>query len=115
MDLIQKLYRPADGLLDAFTSTFTPVQQGIGKFGQSLDSLENIARSIQQASGNITGAADISNQSMSNLAGTVTQITENLTPIQDLLNVINLSLKKLMNHRKTFMGQENHSISCRWV
>ncbi|HAT7074200.1 TPA: methyl-accepting chemotaxis protein [Legionella pneumophila] len=90
--------------LDAFTSTFTPVQQGIGKFGQSLDSLENIARSIQQASGNITGAADISNQSMSNLAGTVTQITENLTPIQDLLNVINLSLKKVDESSENLHG-----------
>lgn len=82
-------------MLESFVTTFTPVQQGIGKFGESLASLEHIAGSIQQASGSISGAADVSHQSMSNLAGTVNDISTNLAPMQELLASLNQSLRKV--------------------
>ncbi len=82
-------------MLESFVTTFAPVQQGIGKFGESLASLEHIAGSIQQASGSISGAADVSHQSMSNLAGTVNDISTNLAPMQELLASLNQSLRKV--------------------
>lgn len=96
--------------LDNFTNTFTPVQNGIAEFGKTLNSLESIAGSIQNASGNISGAADISNQSMSNLAGTVNQITENIAPIQELLDGLSLSLQKI-NESSLKLDGAGNSIS----
>jgi chromosome segregation ATPase len=82
-------------MLETFVTSFAPVQQGIGQFGQALASLEIIASKIEQAGGSISGAADISNKSMSQLAGTVTDISGNLAPMQELLANLSLSLNKV--------------------
>ncbi len=82
-------------MLESFVITFEPVQHGIRKFGESLANLENIAGNISQASGSMSGAADISNQSMSNLARTVNEIATNLDPMQELLSSLNFSLRKV--------------------
>lgn len=71
-------------VLESFSTTFTPVQQGIGQFGDALSALEAIASKIENAGGSISGAADISNQSSSQLATAVNQISTNLTPLHAL-------------------------------
>ncbi|KTD18860.1 Chromosome partition protein Smc [Legionella jordanis] len=96
--------------LENFANTFVPVQNGIAEFGKTLNSLESIAESIQNASGNISGAASINTQSMSNLAGTVNQITENIAPIQDLLGNLSLSLQKI-NESSLKLDSAGDSIS----
>jgi ABC-type transporter Mla subunit MlaD len=94
-------------MLETFVTSFAPVQQGIGQFGQALASLEIIASKIEQAGGSISGAADVSNKSMSQLAGTVTDISSNLAPMQQLLASLSQSLSKVDEtalHLKTAGG-----------
>ncbi|MDP8568316.1 hypothetical protein [Methylophilus aquaticus] len=82
-------------VLESFTNTFTPVQQGIGQFGEALRALEIIANKIENAGGSISGAADISNQSSSQLATAVNQMATNLNPLSELLSLLNESLAKI--------------------
>lgn len=82
-------------VLETFVTSFAPVQQGIGQFGQALNALEAIASKIENAGGSISGAADVSNKSMTQLAGTVSDISSNLAPMQELLGSISQSLRKV--------------------
>lgn len=82
-------------VLESFSTTFTPVQQGIGQFGEALSALESIANKIENAGGSISGAADLSNQSSSQLATAVNQISSNLNPLSELFSLLNESLMKI--------------------
>lgn len=82
-------------MLESFTNTFTPVQQGIGQFGEALRALEIIANKIENAGGSISGAADLSNQSSNQLATAVNQMAANLNPLSELLSLLNESLAKI--------------------
>lgn len=82
-------------VLESFTTTFTPVQQGIGQFGEALSALEAIANKIENAGGSISGAADVSNQSSNQLATAVNQMATNLNPLSELLSLLNESLAKI--------------------
>ena len=82
-------------MLETFVTSFAPVQQGIGQFGQALASLEVIASKIEQAGGSISEAANVSNKSQSQLADTFTDISSNFAPMQQLLASLSQSLSKV--------------------
>lgn len=97
-------------VLDSFSSTFVPVSDGIAKFGESLSNLQTVAGSIQQAGGSISGAAEISNQSMSNLANAVTDISSNMRSVQEILLTLNKSLLKV-DESSEKLNQAGNTIS----
>ena len=97
-------------VLDSFSNTFVPVSNGIAKFGESLSNLQTVAGSIQQAGGSISGAAEISNQSMSNLANAVTDISSNMRSVQEILLTLNKSLLKV-DESSEKLNQAGNTIS----
>ncbi|ROH86240.1 methyl-accepting chemotaxis protein [Pseudomethylobacillus aquaticus] len=84
-------------VLDSFITTFLPVQQGIGQFGEALNALEIIANKIQNAGASISGAADVNNKTSNQLAEAVNQIATNFNPLSELLKLLNESLAKISN------------------
>lgn len=82
-------------VLESFINTFTPVQQGIGQFGEALRALDIIANKIENAGGSIIGAADKNDKSSGELAGAAKQLSQNLSPLSELLSLLNESLAKI--------------------
>jgi wobble nucleotide-excising tRNase len=76
-------------VLESFITTFTPIQEGIGQFGEALNALETIAKKIESAGGNFSGAADKSNQSAGQLEKAIDKIATNINPLGELLNLLN--------------------------
>ncbi|MET0155202.1 MAG: methyl-accepting chemotaxis protein [Rickettsiales bacterium] len=72
-------------VMERFSETFAPVQQGMAQFGQTLAALEGIAKQIEQAGGSINGAAGTNERAVANLSGAVDGISGQLEPIKETL------------------------------
>lgn len=81
--------------LEEFTQTFTPVQQGLGQFGQALSVLGDIAGKIEQAGGNMTGAATTNQQAASSLAAVVHDASEQISPIRNALQDLQIAMQSI--------------------
>lgn len=81
--------------IENFSASFVPVQHGITHFASSLSSLETMAARIEQAGGSISGAANLSHESMSQFAGTVGDISSHIAPLQALLQQMTEALVKM--------------------
>lgn len=83
------------GFLERFTETFAPVQQGLSHFGQTLTALERIAGQIEQAGGNITGAASTNHEAATSLAAVVHGASDQIAPIKDALIDLRASMQSI--------------------
>ncbi len=72
-------------MLETFVTSFAPVSAGIGQFGKTLTTLENIAGQIEHAGNSISGAATLSNTSLGNLSTTVNAMSDNFATMNTLL------------------------------
>jgi ABC-type transporter Mla subunit MlaD len=96
--------------MENFSASFVPVQQGLTHFGSTLSSLESLALKIDHASGNISGAADLSHESMSKLAGTVGDISGQIAPLQTVMLQMSEALAKMSGTAEQLQSA-GHSIS----
>lgn len=81
--------------LQGFSESFTPIQQGLLHFGESLGALERIAVQIEQAGGNINGAAATNAKSVTHLAESVSGVSDQLLPMKDAMLQLQESLRQV--------------------
>ena len=69
-------------MLEKFTTSFSPVQQSIGQFGQTLSSLETMAVKIESAGSHMSGAAGEHKQSTLELGRAITGLSASLSKVE---------------------------------
>ena len=82
-------------VLDQFTKTFEPIQQGISKFSNTLGSLESISENIKNAGTDIGGSANQNQISADNFGKAVSEISTNLAPLVKLTENLTNALSKV--------------------
>jgi chromosome segregation ATPase len=83
------------GAVEQFSASFLPVQQKLEGFASCITALESVAARIEQAGGNLSGAADLTHESNSKLAGTVSDIASNLAPLQTALTDLSIAFQQI--------------------
>ena len=73
------------GMMERFTETFAPIQQGMSDFGKTLETLGNVAGNIERAGGGIGAASQTQERAAEGLSGAVRDISSQLEPIKEAL------------------------------
>jgi hypothetical protein len=82
-------------VMNQFATSFAPVQQSIGQFGNALSSMEGMSTKMEQAGGAIGAAATQNEKSASQLAQTFADMSVNLVPMRELLVTLSQLLGKV--------------------